>query len=155
MAPALVLRTALPPYGYTTAFRSGQLVSERVGFDHVDVVPIWAAHRPMVRDLAYDISQMSPTSFLVARAAGVPILALPVFGDRRFHYAVSAYHTARPISHPKELEGRRVGVNACTVTTGMWGRQALKTDFGLNLARVEWVCLDEPHVAQSSSCPYP
>ena len=47
---------------------------------------------------------------------------------------------------PKDLEGKKVGVRAYSVTTGVWLRQALMDDCGLDASKVTWVVDDEEHV---------
>jgi 4,5-dihydroxyphthalate decarboxylase len=49
---------------------------------------------------------------------------------------------------PKDLEGKKVGVRAYSVTTGVWLRQALMDDCGLDASKVTWVVDDEEHVQQ-------
>ena len=46
-----------------------------------------------------------------------------------------------------DLEGRRVGVNrGYTVTTGVWARGILATEYGVDLGRVTWVLSGDEHV---------
>lgn len=52
------------------------------------------------------------------------------------------------IREPKDLEGKQVGVRAYSVTTGVWTRQVLIDEFGLDSSKVTWVVDDEEHVAQ-------
>jgi 4,5-dihydroxyphthalate decarboxylase len=52
------------------------------------------------------------------------------------------------ITTPKDLEGKKVGVRAYSVTTGVWLRQALMDDCGLDPSKVTWVVDDEEHVTQ-------
>lgn len=100
----------------------------------------------MVRDLAYDVCQMSPTTYLVARSFDKPITALPVFLNRHFHHGVIAANVA--IKSPKDLEGKRAGIGSWTITTGVWGRVVLQTDYGVDLGKIKWVSFEDPHVAE-------
>jgi 4,5-dihydroxyphthalate decarboxylase len=52
------------------------------------------------------------------------------------------------IKTPKDLEGRKVGVRAYSVTTGVWTRGILIDEFGLDSSKVTWVVDDEEHVTQ-------
>ena len=53
------------------------------------------------------------------------------------------------IRAPKDLEGRRVVVNrGYTVTTGLWVRGILKSEYGVDLGKVTWMPTDEEHVAE-------
>jgi hypothetical protein len=49
---------------------------------------------------------------------------------------------------PKDLEGKKVGVRAYSVTTGVWLRQVLIDEFGVDPSKVTWVVDDEEHVTQ-------
>jgi 4,5-dihydroxyphthalate decarboxylase len=52
------------------------------------------------------------------------------------------------IKTPKDLEGKKVGVRAYSVTTGVWTRAVLIDEFGLDSSKVTWVVDDEEHVTQ-------
>jgi 4,5-dihydroxyphthalate decarboxylase len=103
----------------------------------------------MVRELAYDVCEMALTTYIVAREHGKPFTALPVFLVRGFHHGAIVYNTRSGISGPKDLEGRRVGVNrGYTVTTGVWARSILADEHGVDLSRVTWVLSGDEHVAE-------
>src|SRR5690606_16483356 len=51
-------------------------------------------------------------------------------------------------SNPKELEGKKVGVRAWTVTTGVWAKSILQNDYGVDLDKIDWVVADEEHVLE-------
>src|SRR5262249_17742759 len=105
----------------------------------------------MCRELAYDVCEMAATTYLVARDHGRPFTALPGFVPRGLHHTAVK---ARQAGDPKGLEGTRVGVNrGYTVTTGVWARGILATEYGVDLDRVTWVRSDVEHVAEFSPPP--
>ncbi|MGV9967845.1 ABC transporter substrate-binding protein [Streptomyces olivaceus] len=110
------------------------------------VRPIVAAYRRQVRDLEFDICEVAISTYLVAREHGVPLVALPIFPNRRFHHHDVLCREGSGITGPKDLEGRRVGVRAYSVTSGVWVRGVLQHQFGIDLDRVTWVVDDEEHV---------
>jgi hypothetical protein len=56
---------------------------------------------------------------------------------------------ARQSGDPKALEGTRVGVNrGYTVTTGVWARGILASEYGVDLDSITWVRSDDEHVAE-------
>jgi 4,5-dihydroxyphthalate decarboxylase len=69
-----------------------------------------------------------------------------VFLTRIFHHDAVVVRGDAGITHPKQLEGRRVGVRAYTVTTGVWTRGLLQHEYGVDPAKVTWVTDDEEHV---------
>jgi len=92
---------------------------------------------------------MAFTTYLCAKALGKPITAIPVFLTRNFHHWAAFHHVAAGIRSPKDLEGRRVIVNrGYTVTTGLWLRGILKTEYGVDLGKITWMPTDDEHVAE-------
>lgn len=112
----------------------------------VTVRPIIAAYRQMIRDLEFDICELAPVSYVMAREAGVPITAIPVFINRKFHHADIQCGPHSGVTVPKDLEGKRVGVRAYTVSTGVWGRGILAEDYGVDIDSITWVVDDDDHV---------
>ena len=52
-------------------------------------------------------------------------------------------------SPPKDLEGKKVGVNrGYTVTTGVWARGILQDEHGVDLSKITWVLSGDEHVAE-------
>src|SRR6266550_7085235 len=100
------LKIAIATYGHTKAIKSGAVAIAGVEPELVEVVPIIGAFRRMVRDLEFDICEMAPTTYMIARARGPPYIALPIFLMRRFHHSGFVVRPDANITTPKELEGR-------------------------------------------------
>jgi 4,5-dihydroxyphthalate decarboxylase len=100
----------------------------------------------MVRDLEFDVCEMAPTTYMIARALGAPFIALPIFLMRRFHHGGFVVRPDSGIKQPKDLEGKKVGVRAYSVTTGVWTRGIFVNEYGLDSSKVTWVVDDEEHV---------
>jgi 4,5-dihydroxyphthalate decarboxylase len=141
------LKIAIGSYGHTTAVKNGSVPIDGVNADFVEVVPIIQAFRRMVRDVEFDICEMAPTTYMIARARGAPYIALPIFVMRRFHHGGFVVRPDANIRTPKDLEGKKVGVRAYSVTTGVWTRGIFVNEFGLDSSKVTWVVDDEEHVA--------
>src|SRR3984957_8197768 len=141
------LKIAIAGYGHTSALKDGSVRIDGVAADFVEVAPIIAAYRRTVRDLEFDVCEMAPTTYLIARAHGAPFIGLPIFLMRRFHHSGFVVRSETGIRAPKDLEGRNVGVRAYSVTTGVWTRGIFVNDYGLDSAEVTWVVDDEEHVA--------
>src|SRR5919205_45847 len=128
------------------ALKDGRVEPEGYTFRFEEVTPITKAFRIMCRELAYDVTEMAATTYLVAREAGKPFTALPIFLTRGFHHGAVK---AREPGDPTAVEGKRVGVNrGYTVTTGVWARGILATEYGVGLDTVTWVRSDGEHVAE-------
>ena len=142
----LPLKIAIATYGHTAAVKDGRAPIEGVAPDFVEISPIIAAFRRMVRDVEFDVCEMAPATYMIARAAGAPFKALPVFVFRRFHHGGFVYRDDAGISKPKDLEGKKAGVRAYSVSTGIWTRGILQNDCGVDVSKVTWVVDDEEHV---------
>jgi 4,5-dihydroxyphthalate decarboxylase len=89
------------------------------------------------------------TTYLCARDHGKPFTAIPVFPMRAFHHGAIVYNINAGVHTPKDLEGRKVGVNrGYTVTTGLWIRSILQHEHGVDLSKVTWVLSGDEHVAE-------
>jgi hypothetical protein len=76
-------------------------------------------------------------------------MALPIFLVRAFHHGAIVYNTRSGIESPKDLEGRKAGVNrGYTVTTGVWARGVLQHQYGVDLDTITWVLSGDEHVAE-------
>jgi 4,5-dihydroxyphthalate decarboxylase len=142
------LKLAIAEHPHTAAIRNGSIPIEGVEAEFVTVKPQIGAFRRMVRDLEFDVCELAPTTYLIARAHGRPFVGLPIFVVRRFHHGGLLVRPDAGITHPKDLEGRRVGVRAYSVTTGVWTRQVLIDEFGVDNDKVTWVVDDEEHVQE-------
>jgi len=143
------LKTALVTRGHTQALKDGTITPRSAGFDFEEVPAIIQAFRRMVRGLEFDVSEMAITTYICARAFGKRFTAIPVFPMRAFHHGAVVHNTKTDVKTPKDLEGRRVGVNrGYTVTTGLWARAILQHQYGVDLKRVTWVLSGDEHVAE-------
>ncbi len=104
MSEAPRLKVAIATYGHTRALKSGEVSIKGVDPQFVEVVPIIGAFRRMVRDLEFDICEMAPTTYMIARARGAPYIALPIFLMRRFHHGG---FVVRPDANITTSEGAR------------------------------------------------
>ncbi len=143
------LKTAFVTRGHTKALKDGTIQPRTFDFQFEEVPQIIQAFRRMVRGLEFDISEMAITTYLCARAYGKAFTAIPVFPMRAFHHGAILHNTQAGIRSPKDLEGKRVGVNrGYTVTTGLWARSILQHHYGVDLNRITWVLSGDEHVAE-------
>jgi len=143
------LKIALGNYGLTRPLKDGKVKPARIELQFIEVEPITAGMRRMVRAEEFDICEMAWTTYLCAKDVGKPVTAIPVFLTRNFHHWAMFRNVNARIRKPKDLEGKRVAVNrGYTVTTGVWARGILATEYGVNLDKIKWICTDEEHVAE-------
>jgi 4,5-dihydroxyphthalate decarboxylase len=142
------LTTLTRTQGANQALKDGTVTPAGFSLRFVEIPVLVKGFRRMVRTLEFDVSEMALTTYLTAREHGVAFTALPIFLVRGFHHGAIRYNTRSSIREPKDLEGRRVGVNrGYTVTTGVWARGILASEHGVDISRVTWVLSGDEHVA--------
>lgn len=142
------LSTVTRTQGNNRALKEGLVVPAGFPLAFEEVPVLVDGFRRMVRELAYDVSEMALTTYLTAREHGVAFTALPVFLVRGFHHGAILVRRDSGLTEPAQLAGRRVGVNrGYTVTTGVWARAIMATQYGLDLDSVTWVLSGDEHVA--------
>jgi len=145
----LKLKTVTRTQGNNQALKDGSVKPKTFAFDFVDVPVLIDGFRRMVRGDEFDICEMAITTYVCARAHRKPMTAVPVFLVRAFHHGAILVNTKAGIRTPKDLEGRRVGVNrGYTVTTGLWARSILQDEHGVDLGKITWVLSGDEHVAE-------
>jgi 4,5-dihydroxyphthalate decarboxylase len=137
---------AISTLGHTAAVRDGSIPIEGVEPEFIDVNPQIAAYRRMVRDVEFDVCDIAPSTYMIAREHGRPFKALPIFVSRNFHHSGFVYRPDAGISKPKDLEGKNAGVRAYSVTTGVWGRGILQNEYDIDITKITWWVDDEEHV---------
>lgn len=65
--------------------------------------------------------------------------AIPVFVKRMFRHSYIYVNKRAGIRSPRDLNGRRIGIQTWFTTTALWARGILEDDFGLDLKSVTWV----------------
>src|SRR5579875_3433984 len=86
----------------------------------------------MLSNLEYDVSEMSFSSYLIARGMGIPIIAIPVFPHRRFRHSYIFVNTNGEIREPRDLIGKRIGIPIYQPTAIVWIRGILQNDYDVH-----------------------
>lgn len=147
--PGPALTAVSRTQGNNRALKQGIVTPRHYDLAFEEVPVLVQAFRRMVRGLEWDVCEMAITTYMCAKSFGKPFTALPIFLVRGFHHGAILVNTKAGIKHPKDLEGRRVGVNrGYTVTTGVWARGVLADEFGVDLDAVTWVLSGDEHVAE-------
>jgi 4,5-dihydroxyphthalate decarboxylase len=145
----MLLKTVTRTQGNNRALKDGTVKPKSFELEFIEVDPLIDAFRRMVRGLEFDVSEMALTTYITAREHGKKMTALPIFLVRAFHHGAILHNVQSGIRTPKDLEGKRVGVNrGYTVTTGVWARSVLQHEYGVDLKKVTWVLSGDEHVAE-------
>lgn len=87
----------------------------------------------------FDIAEMSLTHCFTLRAQGkARFVTLPIFPSRMFRHAFIFINTRTGVKAPKDLEGRRIGVQGYQMAAAVWIRGILHHDFDVNFDDVDW-----------------
>ena len=144
-----VLKTVTRTQGNNAALKDGSITPAGFQFEFEEVPVLVNAFRRMVRGLEFDVCEMAITTYMCAKEHGVKFTALPIFLVRAFHHEAILQNINAPgrVADPRQLEGKRVGVNrGYTVTTGVWARAVLQDEYVVNLSKVNWVLSGDEHV---------
>jgi 4,5-dihydroxyphthalate decarboxylase len=140
-----MLKTLIGDYPVTKQFRTR---TDRFEFAQYQG-SVATAFKRVVRDLEFDVAEMAIMTFLVAKAFNKPYRLLPFVVMARFQHPYLVFDSEKnPSLTPEQLHGKRVGVRSYSVTTGAWIRAILMEDHGVDIARIQWVTFEEPHVAE-------
>ncbi len=124
--------------------RTRPMVDGEVQIDGVDPIFMQLSPEEMFfrsfRDKAFDISELSLSSFTVKTAAGNnPYVGVPVFPSRAFRHTSICIRTDRGIERPEDLRGRRIGTPEYQLTACVWARALLEEEYGVAPSDVTWV----------------
>jgi 4,5-dihydroxyphthalate decarboxylase len=142
------LRTLLGDHPGTAALKNGSIRSDSVTLDFADYSPTHTGFKPMVREQAFDVSEMAIVTYLMAKSFGKPMVLLPCVVMARFQHAFALYNARVGTLTPAGLNNKRVGIRSFTTTTGAWLRGILANDYGVDLGSIDWVTFEDAHVAE-------
>jgi 4,5-dihydroxyphthalate decarboxylase len=142
------LRTLLGTHPCTAALKDGSVRSDKVTLDFADYSPTHKGFKPMIREQAFDVSEMAIVTYLMAKSFAKPMVLLPGVVVARFQQPYAVYRAELGDLRPGDLRGKRVGIRSFTTTTGAWLRGILANDYGVDLNSIDWVTFEDAHVAE-------
>jgi 4,5-dihydroxyphthalate decarboxylase len=147
------LFTLLGDYKTSAALKSGEVRSDLVDLSFSDIKVANTGFKPLVREHKFDLGELAIITFLQAKTYGKPYVLIPAVVVARGQHHTIAYNPERGALTAAGLSGKRVGVRAYTVTTGVWVRGILKEQYGVDLDSIEWVTFEDPHLAEFTDPP--
>ena len=145
----VTLRVAIGDYPHTLPLKRGEVTSPMLTLDFVDVKPMHLAFKPMVREHAFDVSELALVTYLQAKAYDKGLTLLPAAMLGRFQHNTCLYNSERGTLRPADLAGKRIGVRSYSQTTGTWIRGIVANDYGVDLGGVQWVTFEDGHVVEA------
>jgi len=94
----------------------------------------------MAGGLAFDAAELSLSEYICGIDQGDRrLVAIPVFPSRVFRHGFICVHRNAGIKTPRDLAGKRIGVQLYTMTAAVFIRGVLMSDYGVDLSAVQWV----------------
>jgi len=138
------LKSVIGRHAHTEALRDGRVTSPRLSLEFETVEgALRNAMTRMARQAEFDLCEMSPTSYLLARLGGAPLIALPVFPYRQFPLGQVVVRSDAGVDGPGDLAGRRIGARTWAQPTGLWIREMLRDQYDCDLAGSAWTFVAE------------
>ena len=145
----VTLRIAIGDYPHTLPLKRGEVTSPMLKLDFVEVKPMHHAFKPMVREHAFDASELALVTILQAKAYNKGLTLLPAAMLARFQHHTCLYNSERGVLRPADLAGKRIGVRSYSQTTGAWIRGIIENDYDVDLSGVQWVTFEDGHVPEA------
>jgi 4,5-dihydroxyphthalate decarboxylase len=130
--------------GFISAFneRVEPLMNGTVKAEGIELIPTYShPAETFWRQLKFgefEVAEMSMSSYLIAKAQGADMIALPAFPSRRLFQTELSYHVDSGIATPEDLAGKRLGVAEYQQTAALWIRGILEHDFGVSQYKIHW-----------------
>ncbi len=135
----LSLTLACGPYDRTEALRSGIVRPEGIDLTYVPIQSPPEIFSRLIKKSSFDVSEMSTAVYFQLRSRDeLPYVALPIFPSRLFRHGNIFVNTKSGIREPRDLEGKRVGVQEYRQTAAVWIRGFLQHDYGVELRSIRW-----------------
>ena len=147
-ATEVTVDTALRTNGLTLPLKDGSVKLDGIKLNLIEVKPHIAIFRRMVRSVEFELAEVAPTTYMLSKRFNKQFTAIPVFISRGFHHGAPVVNPKSGIKTPKDLEGKRVGIRAYTVTANVWTIGMLKADYSVDPSKITWYTDDEDHVQE-------
>ncbi len=95
-------------------------------------------HARMV-DGVYDVAEFSMSSYLIARAQGLPLTAIPVFPRRLFSASQMWVHPDSNLWTPRDLVGKKVALSSFQTTLSLLAKGDLKFHYDTPWEDIHWL----------------
>ena len=100
------LRTLLGDHPCTSALKNGSIKSDLVTLDFAEYSPTNKGFKPMVREGAFDVSEMAIVTYLMAKSFGKPMVLLPNVVVARFQHAYALYNAKHGNAEAARSQGQ-------------------------------------------------
>ena len=136
MTADLELKFSIADYHRTRPLLNGGVKVDGIKPSFHAAAPGEACLRPVYEE--FDVAEMSLSWYAMARARQEPVYALPIFPLRMFIQAYIYCGADLGIREPRDLIGKRVGMDLYRLTVGLWARGILQERYGVRPNQIHW-----------------
>jgi 4,5-dihydroxyphthalate decarboxylase len=130
---------ACGPYDRMQALESGAVAPDGIELRYIPIQSPPEIFARMIKTRSFDVAEMSAAHYMIMRARGaLPFVAIPVFPSRLFRHGYIFVNRKAGIGAPKDLEGKRVGIQEYRMTAALWIRGILADEYGVDCATFQW-----------------
>jgi 4,5-dihydroxyphthalate decarboxylase len=147
VAASLSLTLACGDYEIVRPLKEGLVRADGIDLEFHTDMDSHTRHRRMIRERAFDVCELSLSSYLMAKDRDQALAAIPVFLHRRFRHGFVFVNVDKGIRHAADLIGRRVGTNSFQATANVWMRGILEHEHQLPHKKVRWLVEQDEAVA--------
>jgi 4,5-dihydroxyphthalate decarboxylase len=144
----ITLPTNLAEYPSTLAIREGRVTSPIVTLDICGPKSASSGFKDMIRRDKYLAGELAIVTYLQAKCYDKPYVMLPFAVSGRTQHHCIAFNRDLGVVHPRDIEGKKVGVRSYAQTTGLWVRGILQHDYGVDLDKVNWLTIVDGHLTE-------
>ena len=104
-------------------------------------------------DGAFDVAEMSFSTYVKARDLGRDLIGLPVFTGRGFLQPGITVSAASGITRPEDLAGKRIAIPQFWMTSTVWHRLILEQQHGVHDDAIAWLTMSEERFKELPASP--
>ncbi|HYT53395.1 MAG TPA: ABC transporter substrate-binding protein [Verrucomicrobiae bacterium] len=146
MSKRIHLTLAVGDYESIRALKEGSVKPDGIELSVLTDMTSDIRHWRMLRNHEFDVAELSVSNYLMAKYTGLPFIAIPVFLHRRFRHSFIYINTAKNITKPTDLIGKKVGLRNFQATANLWIRGILEHEHGVPHRSINWFKQDEEEV---------
>jgi 4,5-dihydroxyphthalate decarboxylase len=139
MTAPLQITFACGPYDRMAPIFDGRVTIADVETRGIPIAEPMNVFSRMLEHDEFDVAEMSLTHCFALQAAGTArFVTVPVFPSRMFRHGFVFVNAAAGVREPRDLAGKRIGVQGYQMTAAVWQRGFLRDDYGVDLSAVSW-----------------
>jgi len=146
MSKKVHLTLATGDYESIRALKEGTVKPDGIELTVLTNMTSDVRHWRMIRNREFDVAELSMSNYLMAKYAGLPFAAIPVFLHRRFRHGFVLLNAAKGMAKPTDVIGRKVGLRNFQATANLWIRGILEHEYQVPHRQIQWLKQDDEEV---------